>query len=262
MNRSPVSGSMRSHKLFNLLCIESPLHCNVLQPEQTADHKAKPNKHWTANQNNYFISPFHWFSSTTPFFSWKGITVFLGARLELQTVRVPLSAIYRTDSPIHRITHHPEAAVHPNMKHNYISPCHLLLTAFPLLCILVLTLRTKRKHKYAYIYNNHCRWYQPNHRIGVLTMSNSKHTPGPWRVGDAGFTVFGPPNGTPSPETIATVRQGKINARLIAAAPDLYEAAKRVLIGTVARDECEDANGNVYPEFKALESALNKAEGK
>ena len=27
-----------------------------------------------------------------------------------------------------------------------------------------------------------------------------KHTQGPWRVGDAGASVFGPPNGNPSPE--------------------------------------------------------------
>lgn len=38
-------------------------------------------------------------------------------------------------------------------------------------------------------------------------MSEQKHTPGPWRVGDAGATVFGPPNGNPSPETVATVRK-------------------------------------------------------
>ena len=32
------------------------------------------------------------------------------------------------------------------------------------------------------------------------------HTPTPWRVGDAGHTVFGPPNGTPSPAVITTTR--------------------------------------------------------
>ncbi len=31
----------------------------------------------------------------------------------------------------------------------------------------------------------------------------SEHTPGPWRTGDMYQTVFGPPNGEPSPETIA-----------------------------------------------------------
>lgn len=50
-------------------------------------------------------------------------------------------------------------------------------------------------------------------------------TPGPWRVGDAGVTVFGPPNGNPSPETIANVRRAE-NARLIAAAPVMFEDIK------------------------------------
>ncbi len=54
------------------------------------------------------------------------------------------------------------------------------------------------------------------------------HTPGPWRVGDAGATVFGPKNGTPSPETIASVRR-KPNARLIAAAPELLATLKVTL---------------------------------
>ena len=53
----------------------------------------------------------------------------------------------------------------------------------------------------------------------------TQHTPGPWRVGDAGRTIFGPPNGEPSPETIAEIRLRK-NARLIAAAPELFEALK------------------------------------
>jgi hypothetical protein len=65
------------------------------------------------------------------------------------------------------------------------------------------------------------------------------HTPGPWRVGDAGHTVFGPPNGAPAPERVATIHGGtadmaavtrafimKDNARLIAAAPELLEELK------------------------------------
>ena len=59
------------------------------------------------------------------------------------------------------------------------------------------------------------------------------HTIGPWRVGDAGTTIFGPPNGSPAPQTIATMRQGKnwmSNAKLIAAAPDLLEALESLEI--------------------------------
>jgi hypothetical protein len=56
-------------------------------------------------------------------------------------------------------------------------------------------------------------------------MSNNTHTPGPWRTGDVFNTVFGPPNGNPSPAIVATVNKGnKSNARLIAAAPEILEA--------------------------------------
>lgn len=63
-----------------------------------------------------------------------------------------------------------------------------------------------------------------------------QHTPGPWRVGDAGYTVFGPPNGKLSPAIIANVGRGSFpnartiaNARLIAAAPDLLAWLERVI---------------------------------
>jgi hypothetical protein len=46
------------------------------------------------------------------------------------------------------------------------------------------------------------------------------HTAGPWRIGNAGTAVFGPPNGKPSPKTIAS-ELSRADARLIAAAPDL-----------------------------------------
>ncbi len=52
------------------------------------------------------------------------------------------------------------------------------------------------------------------------------HTPGPWRVGDAGKTIFGPPNGNPSPETVAHVTHKK-NVPLLQAAPALLEALKK-----------------------------------
>ena len=53
------------------------------------------------------------------------------------------------------------------------------------------------------------------------------YTPGPWRIGDAGHTVFGPPNGSPSPKIVASV--AVCNAHLIAAAPELLEACKVLL---------------------------------
>ena len=64
----------------------------------------------------------------------------------------------------------------------------------------------------------------------------SNHTPGPWRTGDVFNTVFGPPNGTPSPQTIATVARGNVaNARLIAAAPELLAALEAILTVDNAR---------------------------
>ena len=63
-------------------------------------------------------------------------------------------------------------------------------------------------------------------------MSAAKHTPGPWRTGDVFNTVFGPPNGNPAPQTIATVARGdKANAKLIAAAPDMAEALREIASG-------------------------------
>jgi hypothetical protein len=59
-------------------------------------------------------------------------------------------------------------------------------------------------------------------------MSDTQHTPGPWRIGDAGFTVFGPPNPGALPETIAPTKS-RANARLIAAAPELLAALQSIL---------------------------------
>lgn len=46
------------------------------------------------------------------------------------------------------------------------------------------------------------------------------HTPGPWRIGNAGQAVFGPPNGKPSPLTIVP-SCSRADARLIADTPTL-----------------------------------------
>ena len=46
--------------------------------------------------------------------------------------------------------------------------------------------------------------------------TQAKHTPGKLRVGDAGHTLFGPPNGNPSPETIAQGIKNKANAARLA----------------------------------------------
>lgn len=93
-----------------------------------------------------------------------------------------------------------------------------------------------------------------------------KHTPGQWRVGDAGMTVFGPPNGTPTPEVIATVRKLD-NARLVAAAPEMLEALKAAeaelraidrIINKVDSVECIESRR----ELLQIRAAIAKAEGR
>jgi hypothetical protein len=91
------------------------------------------------------------------------------------------------------------------------------------------------------------------------------HTPGPWRSGDRYNTVFGPPNGQPSPQTIATIQRGnEANARLIAAAPELLEVAKKMvadhdeLSPTLIGMPLNVANSTI----DAARAAIAKAEGK
>jgi hypothetical protein len=99
-----------------------------------------------------------------------------------------------------------------------------------------------------------------------MTPDRLSHTPGPWRVGDAGFTVFGPPNGNPSPETIAhmvTVRKGPANARLIASAPDLLAALREtadLLEGFRAADMADDDEPAIIgPAIDRARAAIAKA---
>src|SRR5271155_5593538 len=91
-------------------------------------------------------------------------------------------------------------------------------------------------------------------------------TPGLWRTGDMFNTVFGPNNGTPCPEVIATVAKGnKANAQAIAAVPELI-AALRVTRQAIA-DLAETAgdvpefneNGFAYEANRIADSALAKA---
>jgi hypothetical protein len=81
----------------------------------------------------------------------------------------------------------------------------------------------------------------------------SAHTPAPWRIGDAGLTVFGPPNGNPSPETVAATRN-RANARLIAAAPELL-AALRDLVAVTQQ------NYDNRHELAAALDAIERATG-
>lgn len=60
-----------------------------------------------------------------------------------------------------------------------------------------------------------------------------RHTPGPWRIGDAGKTVFGPKTDQPAPVAIASLypvtprcgsEERRANGHLLRAAPELLEA--------------------------------------
>jgi len=91
------------------------------------------------------------------------------------------------------------------------------------------------------------------------------HTPGPWRIGKPsvrnGVQIFKDSDWPLRSEVICTMPKcGKgrtANARLIASAPDLLRAAKRIL----AR-EAELTTGDAYLEYRALEAAVAKAEGR
>ena len=85
-----------------------------------------------------------------------------------------------------------------------------------------------------------------------------EHTPGPWRIGDAGNTVFGPKTDRPSPQTIATlsVIDHEANGRLIAAAPELLTAARNAMLALLALEGEKE-----YPGFtSALRAAILRAE--
>jgi hypothetical protein len=81
------------------------------------------------------------------------------------------------------------------------------------------------------------------------------HTPGPWRVGDAGVTVFGPNLGKPSPETIANVRK-RDNAALIALAPDM------LALLTECHNRLDAVMGNGIYELRVkIADLLTRAKG-
>ena len=103
-----------------------------------------------------------------------------------------------------------------------------------------------------------------------------KHTPGPWRVDDdssdfdiyvVGRPVWGAKRyGVPGEWDVCTIEilderpdETMANARLMAAAPELLEAAKSM----VARWPTDQQNdGPLYDEAQALRSAIAKAEGR
>lgn len=89
-------------------------------------------------------------------------------------------------------------------------------------------------------------------------MNETKHTPGPWRVGDAGATVFGPkkPDGS-LPEIIASRLKGD-NARFIVRAVNCHDELLEAL-RNIANDSRFWQLDSSYQE--QARAAIAKAEG-
>ncbi len=95
-------------------------------------------------------------------------------------------------------------------------------------------------------------------------MGKNKHTPGPWRLGDAGHAVFGPKDSGMYPNAPITIVQkiaNKANAALIANAPEMFSLIIRlraelenVLSGEIQR-------GAIEFEINEASKLISKAEG-
>lgn len=85
-------------------------------------------------------------------------------------------------------------------------------------------------------------------------MSKTPWTQGPWRIGDAGNTIFGPKTDAPAPVMVASVGPAgrdpvakKANAQLIALAPEMVEVLQQVLgalsgANAISYDDIESAD--------------------
>jgi len=101
--------------------------------------------------------------------------------------------------------------------------------------------------------------------------SRVSHTPGPWRIGDAGNTVFGPPTSAISPRTVARIPKVPLpckvseideniaNAHLIAAAPELLSVLEQCLVALI--DETGNVPRREYDASVAAREAIARAKG-
>jgi len=103
-------------------------------------------------------------------------------------------------------------------------------------------------------------------------MNITKWTPGPWYQGGDGADIFA--GGTPpsyadavhvgdcqpdSPGLLGLASQHVYNARLIAAAPDLYEALAGIMHYARMGAHASDVDTSEQPAFVKAEAALAKA---
>lgn len=89
------------------------------------------------------------------------------------------------------------------------------------------------------------------------TKQQTKHTPGPWTV-DACY-IHGPSGKRFL--AVAGDDEGKANARLIAAAPDLLAFAKWAKETLIGDSGAAWSHWGQFPEFRAGMKAIEKAEG-
>ena len=84
----------------------------------------------------------------------------------------------------------------------------------------------------------------------------SGHTPGPWTVTPDSFVMAGSRPSIGVARIITHAQEFVANARLIAAAPDLLEACRAVLL---ARIVCPE---DMSAEVELVRAAIAKAEGR
>lgn len=92
-------------------------------------------------------------------------------------------------------------------------------------------------------------------------MTQATHTPGPWRIGDAGATVFGPRTDAPSPVTIASLgrNNSRANANLIVAAPELLAVLEMGLYWLEQQEEHVQNDQKTYMDV--ARATIAKAKG-
>jgi hypothetical protein len=91
---------------------------------------------------------------------------------------------------------------------------------------------------------------------------SAKHTPGPWGVEKyepSCLTMGGQALGHVAPDT-ASSEEREVNARLIAAAPELLEALKSLLAHH--RVQSLPSTDTLTPRIEAARAAIARAEGK
>lgn len=88
---------------------------------------------------------------------------------------------------------------------------------------------------------------------------SAKHTPGPWKCAPQDrFHTYSLRQGTMEP---ISTDEALANARLIAAAPDLFGAARLVMKCNPGAVYLNGTDGEMYAEWELLAQAIAKSKG-